>query len=534
MDPYVYELMGKNIMMISIIAPIFDAQGNFLGVTGVDVGLDHMQEQLLVSTDYKTAHLAALAEDGTVLVDSSDEEKVGLAASDVGLEQLESYAQKVRKMPQGDHENSRFLIKGGKNFGTGRRGMTVTVPLTTGGKTQWTLHMAVNSTEFYWAILESTGKLTFIVVLLGIVLLHTVNRMIQRYLEPIQVITEKAARLEEGDLNIHIDIQSEDELGQLSQAFNHISAALSNYVEDISEQLSKMADNHMDIAITQNYIGDFIPIQASIEKISQSLNDTLHEIVRSADEVSASSAHVSSGAQTLSDGAAEQAAAIEQLAASIESLSGDVAANAKDAQTANAAVTEVGRNIRQSNKEMNHLTQAMTEISHSSGEIEKIVKTIEDIAEQTNLLSLNASIEAARAGEAGKGFAVVANEIRDLASKSAEAVNQTASLIKTSQSAVENGMEIADHTARSLESVMSGSEEVVSAMDKISSASQNQKAVLEKLTDHVDAISNVVQSNSSAAQSSAQTSAELSGQSNRLHELVSQFHLKQEYQSKEM
>ncbi len=335
--------------------------------------------------------------------------------------------------------------------------MTVTVPLTTGGKTQWTLHMAVNSTEFYWAILESTGKLTFIVVLLGIVLLHTVNRMIQRYLEPIQVITEKAARLEEGDLNIHIDIQSEDELGRLSQAFNHISAALSNYVEDISEQLSKMADNHMDIAITQNYIGDFIPIQASIEKISQSLNDTLHEIVRSADEVSASSAHVSSGAQTLSDGAAEQAAAIEQLAASIESLSGDVAANAKDAQTANAAVTEVGRNIRQSNKEMNHLTQAMTEISHSSGEIEKIVKTIEDIAEQTNLLSLNASIEAARAGEAGKGFAVVANEIRDLASKSAEAVNQTASLIKTSQSAVENGMEIADHTARSLESVMSGS-----------------------------------------------------------------------------
>lgn len=78
-----------------------------------------------------------------------------------------------------------------------------------------------------------------------------------------------------------------------------------------------MADNHMDIAITQNYIGDFIPIQASIEKISQSLNDTLHEIVRSADEVSASSAHVSSGAQILSDGAAEQAAAIEQLAASI-------------------------------------------------------------------------------------------------------------------------------------------------------------------------------------------------------------------------
>lgn len=386
--------------------------------------------------------------------------------------------------------------------------------------------MTVNSSEFYWAIFESTGKLTFIVIALGVLLLYAVNRIIQRYLEPIQVITEKASRLEEGDLNIHIDIESDDELGRLSQAFNHISTVLSSYVQDITQQLSEMAENHMDITITQNYIGDFIPIQASIEKISQSLNETLHEIVRSADEVSASSQHVSSGAQILSDGAAEQASAIDQLAASIESLSRDVAANAGDAQTANAAVTQVGSNIRESNKEMEHLTKAMAEISHSSGEIEKIVKTIEDIAEQTNLLSLNASIEAARAGEAGKGFAVVANEIRELASKSAAAVNQTASLIHTSQNAVENGMEIAEHTAQSLVSVMSGSEEVLGAMDKISTASQNQKAVLEKLTEHVDAISSVVQSNSTAAQSSAQTSAELSDQSRRLHELVSRFHLK--------
>lgn len=527
MDPYVYELMGKNIMMISIIAPIFDAQGDFLGVTGVDMALDHMQEELLVSTNYKTAHLAALAEDGTVLVDSADEEKVGLIASEVDYDKLMSHAKTVCEMPQGDYENSRFLIKSGKNFGTGKSGMTVTIPLTVGGKTAWTLHMAVNSSEFYWAILESTGKLTFIVALLGILLLYAVNRMIQTFLEPIQVITEKAARLEEGDLNIHIDISSEDELGRLSQAFNHISTVLSNYVQDISEQLSKMAENHMDIAITQNYIGDFIPIQRSIEKISQSLNETLQEIVRSADEVSDSSEHVSNGAQTLSDGAAEQAAAIEQLAASIERLSADVAANAQDAQTANAAVSEVGLRIRESNKEMDHMTLAMTEISHSSGEIEKIVKTIEEIAEQTNLLSLNASIEAARAGEAGKGFAVVANEIRELASKSAAAVSQTTSLIRTSLNAVENGMEIADHTAQSLVSVMSGSEEVLGAMDKISTASQNQKAVLEKLAEHVEAISNVVQSNSMAAQSSAQTSAELSDQSRRLHELVSRFHLKQ-------
>ncbi len=527
MDPYIYELMGKNIMMISIIAPILDADGNFLGVTGVDVGLDNMQEQLMVSTDYKTAHLAALSEDGTILMDSSDAQKVGMLAKDVGYEKLTEDAQKIYAMQEGEYENSRFLIKSGRNFGTGKKGMTVTIPLTIGGKAKWTLHMAVNSSEFYWAIIESTGKLTFIVVVFGILLLYAVNRIIKSFLAPIEVITEGAAKLEAGDLNIHIDIASDDELGRLSQAFNHISSTMSNYVKDISEQLSKMADNHMDITITQDYIGDFIPIQASIEKISQSLNDTLHEIVRSADEVSASAEYVSSGAQVLSGGAAEQAAAIDELAASIDSLSKDVAANANDAQTANAAVTEVGDSIAESNKEMQHLTKAMEKINTSSAEIEKIVKTIEDIAEQTNLLSLNASIEAARAGEAGKGFAVVANQIRELAAKSAEAVNQTADLIRTSQNAVENGMEIAEHTADSLVAVVDGSKEVLLSMEKISSASQNQKSVLEQLTEHVDAISGVVQSNSSAAKGSADTSAELSAQSKRLHELVSKFHLKQ-------
>ena len=527
MEPYIYELMGKNIMMISIIAPVFDAEGNFLGVTGVDVGLDDMKEHLLVSTDYKSAHLAALAADGTVLVDSAGDGKIGQTASEAGYGQLADYAQKIRSMPDGTYENSRSLIKSGRNFGTGKRGMTVTIPLTVSGKTDWTLHMAVNSSEFYWAIFESTGKLTFLVVLLGFLLLYTTNRMIQKFLAPIQVITDEAARLEAGDLDIHVDIQSDDELGRLSQAFNHISATMSNYVTDISQKLSQMADNHMDLTMTQSYIGDFIPIQESIEKISQSLNDTLHQIVLSADEVSGSSENVSAGAQILSDGALEQAAAVEELAASIESLSQDVAANAADASNANAFVSDVARKIQESNQEMDHLTEAMLKISDSSGEIQKIVKTIEDIAEQTNLLSLNASIEAARAGELGKGFAVVANEIRELAAKSAQAVNQTAALIETSQKAVENGMDIADHTAKSLVAVVDGSKEVSRSMEKLSSASQNQKAVLEQLTEHVDSISNVVQSNSSAAQSSAATSAELSGQSKRLHELVNRFHLKQ-------
>lgn len=457
MDPYIYELMGKNIIMISIISPVWDAEGKFLGVSGVDVGLDIMQEELMVSTDYRSAHLVALAEDGTILVDSADSSVVGKAATEVGYDKMAEDADKIHAMSPEEQTDRRAIIKGGRNYGTGRGGVSVAIPLSVNGKTQWTLHLTVDNSEFYGPIVEGAGKLTVLVILFGVILLKAVNRVIKRILDPIKIITDEASKLEAGDLNIHIDIQSDDELGQLSQAFNHISATMNNYVEDISQQLSQMADNNMDIAITQDYIGDFIPIQVSIEEIAQSLNDTLHQIVLAADEVSASSENVSSGAKILSDGAAEQASAIDQLASSIENLSQDVAENARDAQATNAIVSDVSKYIEKSNQEMDLLVHAMSDISHSSGEIEKIVRTIEEIAEQTNLLSLNASIEAARAGDAGRGFAVVADEIRELAAKSAEAVNQTAALIASSQKAVENGIGIADNTAKSLTAVVQGS-----------------------------------------------------------------------------
>ncbi len=435
--------------------------------------------------------------------------------------------ERLNSMEGGPNVNSVSVMNGSTiNYSTGKKGIAVTVPMKLASGNKWSLRIAINRGEFDKALLTDVAKLMIAVIFFGIVLLCTIYQIIKKHLAPVQEILDCASKLEAGDLEINIAVDTNDELGRMAKALNHISATMVNYVDDISRQLSQMASNDMDVAIRHSYIGDFIPIQKSIEKITASLNNTLRQIKLSADEVSSDSISVSSGAQALSQGAREQADAIEELASSIENLSKDITANADDAEKMSRNAAKVSERIEQGSEDMDKLIKAMSEIQEASAGIEKIIKAIEDIADETNLLSLNASIEAARAGEAGKGFAVVANQIRNLAVKSSDSVNQTAELIGRSLAAVENGVQIAGETASSLSAVVEGAKEITGSVRKISSASQNQKMVLQEVVRSVDLIEGVVRSNTATAEESALTSEELSKQSKRLHELVNQFKLK--------
>ena len=335
-----------------------------------------------------------------------------------------------------------------------------------------------------------------------------------------------AEKLESGNLQIHVQVDSDDELGRLAESFNATSITLNNYINDISKQLSEMADNNMAISITEEYIGDFSPIKTSIERIAHSLNHTLYSIIEAANQVTSNSDTVSSGAQTLSQGSSEQAEAIEELAASIERLSNDVISNAQEAEEANTTVARVSQWIETSNQEMQKMVSAMNDIRNTSTEIVKIIKAIEDIAFQTNILALNASVEAARAGAAGKGFAVVAEEVRNLAAKSSEAAKDTAALIESSIEAVKKGRSIADETAQSLVNVVEGAKDVAVFVERISTASKNQKDTLEQLTIGVNQISGIIQENSAMAEESAAASVKLFQQANTLRQLVDVFELK--------
>ena len=175
------------------------------------------------------------------------------------------------------------------------------------------------------------------------------------------------------------------------------------------------------------------------KRLTGPLTQVIAQLAADAGEVAQEAAGVATSSHSLSEGSSSQSASFEQTSAAIEEITSMARKNLDNAKMANEHAQENSRQINVSTQAVDRMSGAMGEIQHSSEEIGKILKTIEDIAFQTNLLALNAAVEAARAGEAGKGFAVVADEVRNLAQRSAQAVKDTSTLITGTVDRVRNG-----------------------------------------------------------------------------------------------
>ncbi|MCH5249975.1 MAG: cache domain-containing protein [Lachnospiraceae bacterium] len=371
-----------------------------------------------------------------------------------------------------------------------------------------------------------------ILVVVGLILLSAYIR--HRVSKPLSRLTELAQTMERGDLGIKskkmvINIHSNDEVGFLAQTFENTMSRLNGYIGEISTVLDSISQGNLTVATNLEYIGDFASIKESLDDILDKLNNTMSQIIESSDSVSSGAEQMAIGATALSQGAVEQASSVEDLDRNIRDISDQVGNTAENAQQANKEVESVSERLIESNRKMQEMINAMQEINDRSNEIGKIIKTIENISAQTNILALNAAVEAARAGEAGKGFAVVAEEVRELASKSAEASQTTTALIERSIDAVEEGTRIANETASQLMEVVSGANEIVDVTNKIADAARSQADSVFLIKEQISQISNVVQTNSATAQQSAATSQELSQQAGVLKDLMRTFRLNTRY-----
>ena len=349
---------------------------------------------------------------------------------------------------------------------------------------------------------------------------------------PLKKIGVFAKKIRTGELGISvasdaaISVHSHDEIGVLARELEASYIQLQGYVGEIKERMHGLADGDLVTESVYDFQGDFVLIKDSINEIVQNFNQILNEVNSASTEVSTGAKQVADGAQSLAQGSTEQAATIEELSASISDISEKTKTNAQMAGRAASLADTIRDNAEKGSSQMDGMIGAVKEINQSSQDISKVIKVIDDIAFQTNILALNAAVEAARAGQHGKGFAVVAEEVRNLASKSAEAAKDTAGLIENSMEKAELGSRIAGETAGSLSEIVSGINESAALFTDIAKSSEEQSSGIGHINVGISHVEQVVQQNSATAEESAAASEEMHGQAEMLQQLIKRFRLR--------
>lgn len=505
----------NNQMVTTISAPVYDkTQSKIVGVAAVDFKVSTVCNIVTsAQSTFESGYRILVSDDGYILA-HPNQDYLLKNYKEIGLD--EALVSNITEVSQGivpfkDAEcDSVAVIGQEQNSG-------------------WKVVNIVPKSEYK----ETTNRIIqilFLINLISVLVLFFMMIVITKGIcNSLNKLTKITDQISSGDLDVSIDVHSNDEIGRLADFLTVLTGKLKMYIvyiNEISELLTQMGNGNLNLTFEETYNGNFKRIKDAFILATDKLSNALIQINGAADQVAGGSNQVSAGAQALAQGASEQASSIEELSATVEKISKQISRNAENAQLVREESASVGNEVNNCNEHMQQMITAMKDINAKSIEISKIIKTIESIAFQTNILALNAAVEAARAGSAGKGFAVVADEVRNLAHKSNDAANNTTILIEETVQSVQSGVEIAKSTAQSLLNVVKDSGKVIDLINEIADASNEQATAVTQVTIGIDQISTVVQTNSATAEESAAASEELSSQSQMLKYHVNQFQLK--------
>jgi len=429
-------------------------------------------------------------------------------------------------------------------------------------------------------------------VLLASIIIVTVSFsvlfiVVNALVKPIKNLQDAANKVAEGDVKVSVAIQSDDEIGHLTNSFNvmvenirssmkeikekstlaekaaqeaerekRISSEkeeyLQNNAKEMLEKMERLAEG--DLSVRLNYedkdelitklFKGFNNVVSNLRNVILKVTEAVQAAASAANQISSSTEEMAAGAQEQSSQATEVAGAVEEMTKTILETSKNASVAAESSKFANETGLKGTKKVEESKNGMNKIVSSAQNTAHiissltnKTDQIGEITQVINDIADQTNLLALNAAIEAARAGEQGRGFAVVADEVRKLAERTTKATKEIADMIKMIQreakdadesmneakTAVELGMKLTDEVGVVLNEISHENNKVADVVGQVAAASEEQSSAAEQISKNIESISSVTQQSASGLQQIAHASEDLNRLTLNLQELIAQF-----------
>ncbi len=302
-----------------------------------------------------------------------------------------------------------------------------------------------------------------------------------------------------GDFGVKMSANcSEDGLNSVANLLNSLLGDLKNSFDEVLNRMMLLSQGQLNISIDGDRQGAFRDLQESFNATVTALSDTVARISDNSDSVADNAKVLQSSSSEMAQRAEGTSASVEETATAVEEISASIKNVVENAQKATDSTKRVEDSARKGREVADDTRLAMDDMTRASGQIERVIGMIEEIAFQINLLALNAGVEAARAGEAGRGFSVVASEVRALAQRSQDAVQEINVVIEEKVSSVKKSVDHVKRSQDSLEQIISEVSVASTQISEIAAAVNEQSVSINEINRAIQSIDQTTQSDASS------------------------------------
>ena len=548
-EPYSYKVNGKDVLMTSISVPIY-YKGKFVGVTGVDLTLDLIAHEVSKIKIKQSGYGGILTQNGTIIAHPV-KEIIGKNIKDISTEENDLKMPNFIKQMKVFTFQSISLKTGVKSYNhiepfeignTGIKwGMSIIVPedeyLEDAIKIKWFLIIGAiisvlivaifiifitrilsknleqitdglinffkylnkentNSSKIQMNTNDEFGKMAKIINS-NIEKTQTLIKQDDLLLKDVKTIVEKAKK---GDLSQRINSSTINAgLEELKQNFNDMLTVMAENVDNDLNKIQEALDKFQKLDFTHRIQNPYGETSKGLNALANIINEMLVENKTNGLSLEESSNTLMHNVDTLTTSSNEAAASLEETAAALEEITSTIVNNAENVSQMSISAQALSNSATQGQKLAKDTTNAMDDITDQVSHINETISVIDQIAFQTNILSLNAAVEAATAGEAGKGFAVVAAEVRNLASRSAEAAKEIKELVENATSRASLGKQISANMIKGYDELLGNITNVTEKISEITSISKEQETGITQINDAITQLDQQTQQNAQVA-----------------------------------